>query len=303
MYHNMKEIGFCRTIKWIFYKKTDKAKYNKQLLEWLYNENKNTLEKYRKINISLVSKDDFNKIIWVFWWQGLESMPKLIRACYESVLEYKEDYTVVLLTKENLKDYVTLSNDIINKFNRNFISITHLSDLIRVKLLHEYGGIWIDASIMLTEGVSQIVGKNGFSTGKGPVDNKYISQQKWTVFFWSNISGLGCDFFALIEDILDQYWRKHNFMVEYLLMDYIIYLCYENIPWVKKLLDSVPFNNSRMHELCKIINTCYSAEKYCEITNNTYLHKLSYKIKLEETTADGKRTFYGYIINRFLNNQ
>lgn len=47
---------------------------------------------------------------------------------------------VVLITQDNYQQYVELTPIIHNKFLKNTISITHLSDIIRFNLLNDYGG-------------------------------------------------------------------------------------------------------------------------------------------------------------------
>lgn len=46
--------------------------------------------------------------IWVFWAQGIDNMPTLIRACYDNLLERTQGVKVVLLTNENLEQYLNL---------------------------------------------------------------------------------------------------------------------------------------------------------------------------------------------------
>lgn len=89
------------------------------------------------------------KTIWVFWWQGELAMPPVIKECYKSILRNCNGRTVVLLDQNNFKDYITLPDYILRKFYEGVISKTHFSDILRVGLLKEYGGMWIDAAIFV----------------------------------------------------------------------------------------------------------------------------------------------------------
>ena len=48
---------------------------------------------------------DTSKTIWIFWWQGMEEAPLVVKKCYQSVLSHLRDWNVVLITQENYRDY------------------------------------------------------------------------------------------------------------------------------------------------------------------------------------------------------
>ena len=96
------------------------------------------------------TQDLSNLNIWVFWYQGESSMPELIRMCYKRICMNANGRKVVLLTKDNIDDYVQMPSFIMEKVNKGYISFTHLSDLIRVSLLYKYGGTWMDATLLVT---------------------------------------------------------------------------------------------------------------------------------------------------------
>ena len=52
-------------------------------------------------------------------------------------------------------DYVTFTDEIINKFNSGKIDYTHMSDILRAELLYRYGGMWIDATYLVTQKICE----------------------------------------------------------------------------------------------------------------------------------------------------
>lgn len=50
-----------------------------------------------------------------------------------------------------------LPNFILKKFENGYISITHLSDIIRVLLLYNYGGLWIDSTVLNISSINRKV--------------------------------------------------------------------------------------------------------------------------------------------------
>lgn len=76
----------------------------------------------------------------------------MIQQCFNSVQsQMKDDYTIIILDKDNIKDYLDFPPFVIEKLENNFWRKTiTFSDLLRVCLLATYGGIWCDASIFLS---------------------------------------------------------------------------------------------------------------------------------------------------------
>ena len=71
--------------------------------------------------------------------------------CLKSWEKYnKNHFDIIALDNKNIKNYV--SNDVLDILNRIKLnkSITASSDLLRVNLLANHGGFWVDATIMCT---------------------------------------------------------------------------------------------------------------------------------------------------------
>ncbi|WP_165443269.1 glycosyltransferase family 32 protein [Acinetobacter ihumii] len=91
------------------------------------------------------------KKIWIYWESMCEN--DLVNLCIENIIDLHPDYEVNVLNKSNLKDYVELPN-----FNKN-IETAVIADYIRLSLLKDFGGIWLDASIFLVENLDWILKK------------------------------------------------------------------------------------------------------------------------------------------------
>lgn len=90
------------------------------------------------------------RIIWQYWAQGFEGeLPEVVRVCLDSVDKYKGDYEVIRLSDNNIADYVDLPAFVWEKRAQGF-SVTVFSDILRLALLYYYGGVWLDATVLLT---------------------------------------------------------------------------------------------------------------------------------------------------------
>ena len=94
-------------------------------------------------------KNQNKKLIWTYWNE--DPLPEFIEKCINTWRNENPDYTVNIVTNENLHEFVGKkeANAIKNwKYND---SPQRMSDLVRLSVLQTYGGIWLDASIICYE--------------------------------------------------------------------------------------------------------------------------------------------------------
>lgn len=90
-----------------------------------------------------------DKIIWSYW--NNTNLPEIIKLCIYTWKNNNPDYIICFVTEETLDKYIN-----INELPNYYYNKTHQykSDIIRLTLLEKYGGVWIDASILINESLS-----------------------------------------------------------------------------------------------------------------------------------------------------
>lgn len=235
--------------------------------------------------------------VWVLWLQGMEQAPELVKMCVESIRSNILAQTAQLrvITMDNLADYITLPGWIVEKFQKGAISITHLSDIIRMGLLYRYGGMWIDADYYVANPIqSEFFDREFFTLRmKAPKFKADISDGRWAVNLLlvkpHNIMT------AFVLDGLYEYWRSQDKMLDYYLIDYVIAAAYNNLPQVKKMIDGCEYSNPQVFGLKEILNEKYSEKIYKEITEDTKFFELNYMVSPAKENIVGDKTFYGYL--------
>lgn len=86
------------------------------------------------------------KIIWSYW--HTQAAPTLIERCFANWRQFAHDYDIRIITPATLTQWLE-PNTIIQQFAS--LPPYRQADWLRVKLLSQYGGIWMDASIILTQ--------------------------------------------------------------------------------------------------------------------------------------------------------
>jgi hypothetical protein len=245
------------------------------------------------------------------WWQGLENMPPIVKTCYLTLEKFSNGHKINLLTKDNYREFVNIPDYIMKKAERKIISFTHLSDIIRMSLLYEHGGLWLDSTVLLTKPLPPlppICSHLGFWTGKDDGEiltscfgakNWIVREDKWLTFcLYSSKLNILPDF---VRSMFFAYFKKTNVLIDYFLFDYFISIAYDVIPEIRVMIDSVPVNNSKIHEIYHRLglNSEYNPTLFNNVCENTFFHKLNWKEEHNEHTTFGKLTNYGYIVNNF----
>lgn len=238
------------------------------------------------------------KIIWVCWLQGEENMPELVRMCYNNLKNKvtDSDIKIILLSHGNINQYVDIPEYIRIKYKKGFISNAHFSDILRFKLLRKYGGCWMDSTIFVTQPINESLFVNKFNTLKmhQQLCPKEPCKGLWSGFFIAGQKELSI--FRIIDDCLDDYWQKHTEFIDYIMLDYLMLVAYNNNHRVKGIMDSVPFNNENLWFLWNNIERPFSHQLFNKICNSGQFYKLSYQ-KLLKKEIQGKQTVYGYLVS------
>lgn len=253
------------------------------------------------------SKKTFNneKIIWQFWGQGwdFEKLPDVVKISYKSVEKYKKDYEIIHLNMNNINDYLEIPAYILKKVEDKKMGFAHFTDIIRLALLYNYGGVWIDATILLTDYLPQEYFEMDYFMFQR--DDNLENKKDWEdyddfYFSWNNemkVRVLNSIIFAkknneIIKILLDMlliFWEHNDLVPNYFFFQVLYTELIENY-YKKKQCKIV--SDTLTHELIRVWFDKFSQEKLDEITKRNNVHKLTYKI--DSGKRDTKGTFLDY---------
>jgi len=230
--------------------------------------------------------------VWVCWFQGIENAPLLVRRCYESIKKNLSDKEIILITDENLSEYVTFPEYITEKYKSGAITRTHLTDLLRLELLTKYGGIWIDATVLCTGNIPQYITDSDlffFRTLKPGLDGHAVGLSSWFISSKTNNKVL-----IAVKELMYKYWMENNHLIDYFLIHNFLRMALEKYPEEERKM--IKSSNSTPHILLLDMFNEYNPMIYQAIKQQTTIHKLAYKRSKEELEKKG--TYYDVIINQ-----
>ncbi|MCH3958984.1 MAG: capsular polysaccharide synthesis protein [Selenomonas sp.] len=277
LYSYIKEFGVCFSSLYFFYVlKKDYSARQRLIAKYVSDSYADTM-KLDKVKMQRIPSTQFP--IWVLWWQGEDCMPSVVRKCYERLIQMSEGCDLRLITKDNFEKYVEIPEYITDKFYDNKFSITHFSDILRFALLEKYGGMWIDATVFVTEPIMnrlEIIDTELFTVKQGNYIESYnIAHGRWTGFLMST-SYKKHPFFQVGLKCFYKYWKEHDMLVDYFLIDYIIdYLTRIN-RMLSDLIANIPMNNQYIFFLKKDTLNTFNDNRLMYL-KSTMFYKLSWK--------------------------
>lgn len=234
--------------------------------------------------------------IWMCWWQGLDQAPEIVKRCVESIKRNAGGREVIIITDENYERYVHIPQWVKEKQKAGIITRTNLSDLLRLSLLAEHGGLWLDSTFFCT----------------GPLEQMTFDEPVWSIkrpdYLHCSIAqgyfagySLQCDvnhrwMFRAIRDFFLEYWKTNDFMVDYLMVDYMIVMAQRHCDEIADTFRNIRPNNPRCDDLYKMLGDPYDAEQWKALTSQTSLFKLTWKQSFP-AAVNGRQTFYGKLID------
>lgn len=259
----------------------------------VYNKLKKRLtKKYRyvfnseKSSIKRLSTPPENPV-WIAWFDGVDKAPDVVKKCYASALKNLDKFSVILITKENLEDYIQLPDFIVEKYKNGIISQTHFSDILRLELLATYGGTWIDSTIYFSNNVfpeswfySDIFFFQNLKPGK---NGDAIPVSSWFIH-----SIPEHEIIMNTREMLFEYWKNTDYLLDYFIMHQFLRISQERFEKKDKLI--ARFSNATPHIFLLEWDRKYDEKRYKEIMEVSPIHKLTYK-KLPEQ-ADSAFSFW-----------
>jgi len=111
-----------------------------------YIKSKNYEKDYNNQYINNYELNDNFKNIFCFW--NSDILPPLINECVKNYKKKLPEWNIILLNEKTIHKFID-KTEFPNNYNK--LTIQQKSDWMRLILLYKYGGLWMDASIIIND--------------------------------------------------------------------------------------------------------------------------------------------------------
>ncbi len=264
-------------------------------------------DKIEKYNIKPKKDLGNKKVIWQYWGQGLDDLPEIVQLSFASVDKFKGDYEVIRITDDNLNEYLDFPDFIKEKRENNpAFKPVFFSDVLRMALINTYGGVWLDATILLTDTIpTKYETYDLFMFSRNPNSvNKHWGDKPDMYFSWIpdyNVKHLSSivyghknsEISSVVLDLLLYFWKTEDKIPHYFFFQIML----NELKTMQVIsYDTMVADDTLPHLLQGLLNDKFDETRYKEIIHQTSLHKLTLHKKLK-TKRNGNLTYFGYLKN------
>lgn len=225
--------------------------------------------------------------IFVSWLQGFDNAPLLVKKCLESVRVFCPNFNIVTIDERNVCDYIDIPKFIIEKHSHGLIPHAHFSDIIRTLLLEKYGGIWLDATVYLTDSytINNIVSRSSFFA-------YHLAPAAYRKFdIWLLAASKDHVLLRILKDFLFSYWEKYSFPCNYFVTTIFLNIALELYP---NIYCKIPrFYAYNCFLMSRLLLSKFDMSVYENILHASDVHKLSCRIEKKSMPYP---TFFDHII-------
>lgn len=218
------------------------------------------------------------KKIWVCWLQGFEKAPAVVKRCAQSIEQYCKGFEIICIDETNMYDYAPIPEHIKKRLADGCMPFAHFTDVLRTAILVEHGGIWIDATVLLTASIPENLLNEPFFMFQNPRPfNLPHATSNWFI--------VSCKAHPLMRrqmELLYDFWLRERGLIDYYMYYILFYiLITENIEAGKLFDEMLYLPNTDARMLQALSSEPYSEKQWCQICNLTPIHKLNWKVAVK----------------------
>ena len=235
----------------------------------------------RRVTTALPATSPLPKRLWLYWHQGEAEAPRLVAQCLQTWRDHNPGWDVQVLDAATLPAEVTLDD------LPEDISLQALSDVLRLRLLRRYGGVWVDATAYCVRPLDDWLPpllSSGFFAFTLPAHDRLIGS-------WFLAASPGAPLIETWESAATLYWRVRRRADAYYWVHYLFEFVTITSPLCGAVWDATPTVDSRdcWHVYHSLIAE-QDVEKYEALAhqaqaNGVPFHRLSHKHGLADRDA------------------
>jgi hypothetical protein len=217
--------------------------------------------------------------IWQFWDNPTEqATPEIVNASFRTVEKFKGNFDHKILNNLSISDYSDLPGYVFDRFKKRQMDYAHFSDLLRLNLLKNHGGIWMDATDYMTDFVPEdIIHQDFFVFLTGDLTHFPYSFMQ-SCFIRARKGVFLCEAWY---EMCVEYWKKETKRMDY----FQIHLMFKTLvlknPSAQRAFAEMPRrSDDEIHQLTgKRLFEDFNATEWERVRTMSFFQKTTYKLK------------------------
>lgn len=224
------------------------------------------------------SAADEHRPVFTYWHQGFAQAPAIVRRCHESMQQHTAPGRLHELDASNLGFYSGLPTQVVRDIGTNY---THLSDLVRLDVLSRFGGVWLDATCLLT---GDAINAEPSLTHQNFFVFNYSGPRIGTWFMASRPGGYST---LMLREAMILWWERERRLLDYFQLHYMLEMLY----WFDERFASEWDTSEHQHPrtalaLQAALHRPNRDGLFERLLKDSWVHKLTYKSDVARAGVD-----------------
>lgn len=208
--------------------------------------------------------------VWLYWAQGRDHAPPIVQSCLKSVERHLPDRDIIILDDNSIGRYIQPHPVAAERVKSK--SRAHFSDMIRVELLHKYGGTWMDATVFLAGTPRQDMMNSEFFAFTRNADPYLLSN-------WFLTARPEHPLISAMREMLISYWLENEQLINYFIFHHLFECAVTINDDLKAEWQKAPrYSSYQAHEMQNRLMHAFNAPTFKAIKYIMPVQKLTYKV-------------------------
>ncbi|MGH8869442.1 MAG: capsular polysaccharide synthesis protein [Actinomycetes bacterium] len=225
--------------------------------------------------------------IWVYWAQGMDAAPEVVRLCHDQLKRFHESDELVVLDDACERQLTRIPDEIRDKTGDN---LTRHSDLVRLEVLSRYGGIWLDATCLVRTRVPAVMsnlGTAGFFA---------FTYRTGRLSSWCLASRRRHDVVTMMREAEHVFWERNDKAIDYYDLHHMFEaLCHLDPQFRAHWTGTPRLSVAPPNAFRRAMWEPYEPRRFRQLLDSSFVHKLTYKY---DDSQVGEDTMLGRLLER-----
>jgi len=216
--------------------------------------------------------------IWQFWDNpAKQKTPEIVKASFRTVEKFKGNLEHKILDNSTIGDYSDLPGYVFDRLKKGQMRYAHFSDLLRLNLLKNHGGVWMDATLYMTGFLPEYITREDFFVFLTDKQTRFPYSFMQNCFIRAKIGSFLCEAWYLM---CVEYWKKESRRIDYFQHQLMFKALVSKNSTAKDLFAKMP-HVSEDETLQLVGNNLlwkFDADKWERIRKMSFFQKTIYKI-------------------------
>jgi len=242
--------------------------------------------------------------IWQFWDNPVgRTTPEIVKASFRTVEKFKGSFEHKILDNSTVGDYSDLPGYVFDRLKSGHMRYAHFSDLLRLNLLKNHGGVWMDATVYMTGLIPERITNQDFFVFLTGELTSFPYSFVQNCFIRAKIGAFLCEAWYRM---CVEYWKDEARRVTYFQHQLIFKTLVFKNPTARDLFAKMPhLSEDETHQFAgnRLINK-FDAEEWERVINSSFFQKTRYMIKRRKVAdaADYPGTYFSKLCDMGENN-